>query len=77
MGREVRVGALLLEELRDSVDVDEIDDGQDELGLAAWNALAIWEQFATLVLDVLAKLNAPGLTSVKGEKASPLALGVL
>lgn len=57
--------------------MDEVDDGEDELGLAARDPLAIGEQLASFVFDVLLELGVGSSTSVKGEKASPRALGVL
>lgn len=63
----VLVDAFLLEELGDGVDVDEVDDGEDELGLSAWDAFAIGEELAALVLDILAELGGEGGTRVKGE----------
>lgn len=53
----VPVDAFLLEEFGDGVDVDEVDDGEDELGLSAWDAFAIGEELATLVLNVLFELR--------------------
>lgn len=77
MAAVVPVGALLLEELGHGVDVDKVDHCQDVLRLAAWNAFAIGEQLAALVLDILKELPKADRTGLKGEKASPLALGVL
>lgn len=64
---EVLVDAFLLEELGDGVDVDEIDYGEDELGLAAGDAFAIGEELAAFVLDVFLELDGRGGTRVKGE----------
>lgn len=63
----VPVDALLLKEFSDGVDVDEVDDGEDELGLSARDAFAIGEELAALVLDVVAELRGEGGTRVKGE----------
>lgn len=63
----IPIDAFLLEEFGDGVDVDEVDDGEDELGLSAWDAFAIGEELATLVLDVLSELRREGGTRVKGE----------
>jgi hypothetical protein len=63
----VPVDALLLEELGDGVDVDEVDDGEDELGLAAGDAFAVGEELAAFVLDVFLELRGVGGTRVKGE----------
>lgn len=53
---EVPVDAFLLEELGDGVDVDEVDDGKDELCLSAGDAFPVGEEFAAFVLDVLFEL---------------------
>jgi len=71
------VDAFLLEELGDCVDVDEVDDGQDELGLSTGDAFSVGEQLAAFVLDVLFELCWGSDTTVNGEKASPFAFGVL
>lgn len=77
MGRSILVNALLLQEFGNCVYVDEIDDCQYELGFAAGNTFPIWEELASFVLDILSELDARRCTRVKGEYASPRALGVL
>lgn len=71
------VGPLLLEELGNGINVDEIDNRKDELGLPAGHSLPIRKQFAPLILDIFLELPHSMFTAVNGEKASPLALGVL
>ena len=67
----------MLQELGHRVNVDEIDDGKDKLGLPAWHSLSIGKQPAPLILDIILELLHAMITAAKGEKASPLALGVL
>lgn len=71
------VGPLLLEEFGDGINVDEINNGKDELGLPAGHSLPIRKQLTPLILDIILKLPHSIFTAVNGEKASPLALGVL
>ena len=73
----VPVDAFLLEEFGDGVDVDEVDDGKDELCLSTGDAFPVGEEFAAFVLDVLFELCWRCSTTVKGEKAYPFAFGVL
>ena len=67
IGPSVLVCLFLLQELRDDVDVYEVYNCEDILGLSAWNSLAIWEKFAAFILDILFELNEGGRTNVKGE----------
>jgi hypothetical protein len=67
----------LLEKLGDCVDVYKIDYGKDVLSFTTWDAFAIWEKFASFVIDVFFELCGGRRTSVKGEKDYPRALGVL
>jgi hypothetical protein len=71
------VDPLLLQELGNCIDMYKVDNGEDELGLPAWNPLAIGEELAAFVLNILFELDGGRDTSVKGEKDSPRALGVL
>jgi hypothetical protein len=67
VARCVPIVAFEIEELGDGIDVDEVDDGEDVLGLPAGYPLAVWEQLAPLVLDVLSELGIYFSTAEKGE----------
>lgn len=57
--------------------MNEVNNSKDELGLPAGHSLPIWKQLAPLILNILPELLKRCVTAAKGEKASPLALGVL
>ena len=46
-----------MQELWDGVDVDEVDDGKDKLGLSSGNSFAIGEKFTAFIFDILFKLG--------------------
>ena len=45
----------------------EVDDSQDEFSFASRHPLAIWEQLAAFVIDILSELNGWAVTTSKGE----------
>lgn len=67
MTRWLPVVAFKIEELGDSIDVDEVDDGENVFRLSPRDSLAVWEQFTPLVFDVLSELCIYGSTAEKGE----------
>ena len=66
-----------MKELSHSVDVDKVDYCQDVFRLATRHAFTIGEKLTALVLEILKELPRAIGTGLKGEKASPRALGVL
>ena len=63
----VLINAFLLEELRDSIDMNKIDNSEDVFSFTSWDAFAIGEQFAAFVVDVLFELDGEVGTVWKGE----------
>jgi hypothetical protein len=57
LGEGVLINTFLLIELGEGIDMDEVDYGEDILGLAARNAFTIWEEFAAFVLDIFSELD--------------------
>lgn len=51
--------------------MDEIDNGKDKFGLAAWDSLSIWKQFTAFIFNIISVLDKNEATAAKGEKASP------
>ena len=60
----------LLEEFRDCVDMDEIDDTEDIFCFASGDSFAIGEEFASFVIDIFFELNQSKSTCSKGDQAS-------
>ena len=56
-----------MQKFGDSVDVDEVDDGEDEFSFPAGDSFAVGEEFAAFVVDVLFELGGMAGTVSKGE----------
>ena len=55
-----------MQKLGDSIDVDEVDNGKDELGFPAWDPLAIREQSTPFLMDILFELSEAAGYSFEG-----------
>lgn len=63
---------LAMDQSHECVGVDEVDDGEDVLGLPAGDPSLVGEEPTALVLDIINVLCEEGYTEAKGEYASAL-----
>jgi hypothetical protein len=66
MKEEVPVNLFSLNKLEGGKGLNEEGNGEDKLGFPAWDFLAIGEQFASSVFDILDELHEERTTCWKG-----------